>query len=79
MPLWKDMNEGWISSMNEIKKLLGLEGSPLSEAEILHKINFAQNKDLRWVEFQGKKGLVKVKIPSINSEGVFIDYDSQYC
>jgi len=53
-----------------LKKLLGLEGIPLSETEIMCKIQQAYLTNKKVVEFYSKGGKVTVKLAECSPYGV---------
>lgn len=61
-----------------LKVLLGLEGCPLSEQEILFRLAEAQRRELYSIEFPVKGRYVRVTLKAINQQGIMKDYESQY-
>ena len=62
-----------------LKKLLGIESSPLSEMEIMGILEDAYHRNLHMVEFPGKdKKTVRVTIKGINVEGIMNGYEGKY-
>lgn len=54
-----------------VKKLLGLESFPLSDAEIMRKIKEAQNKKQDEIEFSAEgKMSVKVRLRHLSPDGL---------
>ena len=53
-----------------LKKLLGLEGSDLSEREIMGKISEARRQNLGSVEFRSSNSRIVVKLSQVEPNGV---------
>ncbi len=61
-----------------LKKLLGLESSPLEDREIMRMIREAQQKKKQEIEFLVGTKKVKLKLSQISPEGLMTDYHDYY-
>lgn len=61
-----------------LKKLLGLELSPLDEREIMRRIREAQQEKKKEIEFLVGEKRIKLKLSQISPEGLMRDYHDYY-
>ena len=61
-----------------LKKLLGLESSPLEEREIMRLIREAQQQKKPEIEFLVGNRRIKLKLSQISPEGLMRDYHDYY-
>ncbi len=61
-----------------LKKLLGLEAFPLTDEEIMRKIEDAQQRHLSVVEFSIPTKRVKIKVTDVEPQGVMREYWDYY-
>lgn len=61
-----------------VKTLLGLEAFPITESEIIRKIEEAQRRHLSEIEFTSPRKRVLVKIGDVEPKGIMRDGGSYY-
>ena len=61
-----------------LKKLLGLEAFPLTDEEIMQKIQEAQQRHLSVVEFSMPSKRVKIKVSDVEPQGMMREYWDYY-
>ncbi|MBI2146702.1 hypothetical protein HYU22_05155 [Candidatus Woesearchaeota archaeon] len=61
-----------------MKKLLGLESSPLEEREIVRMIQEAQQQKKPEIEFLVGTRKIKLKLSQISPDGLMRDYHDYY-